>query len=208
MMDSSQYSFGFDFNKQFEQAIVDLTMSKYLALDTETTGLKVKDGTDYCIGISVAGRNPLKNNEMFSYYFPIRHSRNNLNDRNKDYLFEHLLSRDEPNPLIMHNAKFDIFSCATVELELVKFFFDTMLMVHMVNENLPSKRLDWLSKNVLKRQGKHKPEIWEQAFKAYGWSPDFPSEIMAIYASGDTEETYYLFERYFPEFLRQGFYSV
>lgn len=207
-MTFSQYEYGFDFNKQFEEAIVDISMAKFLAVDTETTGLKVKDKTDHCIGASVAGRNPLKNNEVFSYYFPLHHEVNNLNDKNRDYLFEHLLSRDEPNPLVLHNAKFDIFSFETIGLTLSNFFFDTMLMVHMVNENLPSKKLDWLSKNILKREGKHKPEIWLAAFQAYGWSPKFPSEIMAVYAAGDTEETLYLFERYFPEFVRQGFYSV
>lgn len=206
-MTSFKYKLGFDFNKQFEQAIVDVSLSTDLAVDTETTGLKVKDGTDYCIGISVAGRNPLEENRLFSYYFPIRHTFNNISDNNREYLFKHLLSRTESNPIIMHNAKFDLFSLATVGLEFTGFFLDTMLMVHMVNENLPSKKLDWLSKNILKREGKHKPQIWLDAFQKFGWSADFPSEIMAIYASGDTEETLLLKERYFPEFVRQGFYN-
>ena len=203
--------FEFDFNAQFEQAMTDTVTAKYLAVETETTGLKVKDGTDYCIGLSVAGRNPNRDNEMFSYYFPLRHTVGNITSDKEEYLFEHLLSRKRSNPIIYHNSKFDQFSIDTLgpgrSLDSV-FFYDTVIMMRMVNENFFSYRLDDLAKHFLKMEGKRKSEAFQAFFAIFGWSPNFPASIMGDYCTGDTELTLYLFERIWPIFLKEGYNGI
>lgn len=199
-------SYQFDFNTNFETAMMDCVTFRYTAVDTETSGLFIRDGRSHCMGVSVAGRNPLFDNVLRSHYFPVAHSRNNLSPENKKALYEWLLSHNESKPLIFHNSKFDRVSLATVDMDIGDtFYYDTMIMAHMINENWPSKRLDWLSKNVLGRTGKRKPPIWEAMFALHGWTPSFPPEVMAIYATGDAEETLYLVEHFLPEFKRQGF---
>lgn len=79
-----------------------------------------------------------------------------------------------------------------------------MLMAHMLNENIP-KGLDWLVRNELKGSGKNKPPMWEAMFTIYGWSPNFPAEIMALYAGDDAVWCLKLYERLLPYFVKSGF---
>jgi ribonuclease D len=196
----------FDFNAQFEVAYPEMMTTKYLAIDTETTGLKVRDGTDYCIGISVAGRNSLLQGKMFSYYFPVRHSRSNLTPENQNLLFNYLLSRGKNNPVIYHNAKFDLFSLNTVGLNMDHvYFYDTVLMARMINENWNSLKLNDLSKMLLKNDGKRQSKEWEYYKALWGWSANFPADVMGDYATGDTELTLELFEYLWPYFIKDGF---
>lgn len=204
-MVDSQSLFDIDYNSTFEKALTDVTKAQYITVDTEATGLKVKDGRSHCIGISIAGR---INREVFSYYFPVAHTSGNISDNNKAKLFEELKSRTRRNPIIYHNAKYDLTSLQTAGLDLLNnFFYDTLLMARIVNENYPSYRLDWLAKNVLRREGKRKSQAWEHCFTLFGWekSDHFPPAIMGDYATGDTELTLYLFEHLIGPFVREGF---
>jgi DNA polymerase I-like protein with 3'-5' exonuclease and polymerase domains len=196
----------FDFDGQMDRALYQMASSKFLAVDTESTGLLIKDGTDTLIGISVAGRDMFNDMEMFSYYFPIQHERNNISDANRERLFESLLSRNKDAPVIYHNAKFDLFSMLTVGLDMRGvYFYDTMMMAHLVNENWWSKTLDWLSKNVCKNEGKRQSELWLACKALYGWSAKFPASVMGDYATGDTERTLELFEKLWPKFQSEGY---
>jgi DNA polymerase I-like protein with 3'-5' exonuclease and polymerase domains len=204
MQDLSEVD-NFDFDSQCEKAFFEMSSALFLAVDTESTGLEVKDGTDHLIGISVAGRNMFNNDEMFSYYFPIKHEENNISDENREKLFRLLLMRNKQMPVIYHNAKFDLFSMLTVGLDMRNvYFYDTMMMAHLTNENYFSKTLDWLSKNVCKNEGKRKSELWQACMTMFGWSARFPAAVMGDYATGDTERTLELFEKLWPKFQSEG----
>src|SRR5690606_23407660 len=87
-----------------------------------------------------------------------------------------------------HNAKFDLVSLETAGFTgKFKRWYCTMRMAHMLNENLKPNQygLDWLAKNELHLPGKAKPPLWEVMYTIHGWSPDFPAEVMALYAAED-----------------------
>lgn len=170
-----------------------------IAVDTETNGKDIRDGRGYAIGISGAVN---YNGEYLSSYFPVAHTKGNVDNQTKDILFKLIATRDR---VVFHNAKFDTDSLKTANYNLgYRRYYCTLLMAHMLNENVP-KGLDWLAKNELGETGKHKPPEWELMFKIYGWSPDFPAEIMALYASEDAELALKLFERMYPFFVESGF---
>jgi ribonuclease D len=170
-----------------------------VAVDTETDGKDVRTQEGICIGISVAIK---ERDEVFSSYFPLNHTKGNVEDETKKLLFDLLCTKKR---IIFHNAKFDLESLETVGLNLKHIkWYCTLLMAHMLNENKP-KSLDWLSKNVLGREGKKKSELWEALFKIYGWSRVFPVEVMCEYASVDAEETLLLFYKFYPYFVKSGF---
>jgi DNA polymerase I-like protein with 3'-5' exonuclease and polymerase domains len=196
----------FDFDAQFEEALYHVMATKFLVIDTEATGLLVKDGRSHCIGISVAGRTFMEPDKVYSYYFPLRHDTGNISKKNEERLFSHLRSRTKQTPVIYHNAKYDLYSMLTIGLDMrLVYFYDTMMMAHLLNENYWSKTLDWLSKNVCKNEGKRKPPLFEHCMNLFGWSSKFPAAVMGWYATGDTERTLELFEKFFPKFLSEGF---
>lgn len=179
---------------------ISLSMSKnIMTVDTETNGEDIRDGRGYAIGISATVKD---GGDYYSAYFPVRHDKDNVDEGTKERLFSVIASRPA---VTFHNAKFDTVSLKTVGYQHSYIrYYCTMLMTHMLNENIP-KGLDWLVKNELKRPGKVKPPEWQMMYTIYGWSPRFPAHIMALYATGDSEETYRLLERLYPHFVKQGF---
>lgn len=170
-----------------------------MAVDTETNGEDIRDGRGFCIGISAAVK---YNNQYYSAYFPVAHKRNNVSDDIKQSLFDIIRTR---TAIVFHNAKFDLVSLDTAGYRGgFKRWYCTMLMAHMLNENVP-KGLDWLAKNELKEPGKRKPPIWEAMHTVFGWSPDFPAEVMALYAGEDAILTLKLFHKLYPFFVKSGF---
>jgi DNA polymerase I - 3''-5'' exonuclease and polymerase domains len=170
-----------------------------MAIDTETNGKDIRDGRGFCIGISAAIN---MNDTYYSSYFPVAHTKGNIDTWTKDLLFNLIRTRER---IIFHAAKFDTISLETAGYNLgYTRWYCTMMMAHMLNENVP-KGLDWLAKNELKEPGKHKPPEWEVMFKIYGWSPDFPAKIMGMYAGEDAVLTLKLFERLYPYFVKSGF---
>lgn len=177
-----------------------------VAVDTEGTDAKKTDiraGTGFSYGISVALKHET---DIYSAYFPVAHTEDNISGVMSDKLFYLLSTRPT---LVMHNAKYDLEAFRTIKgfepLSEIKNYYCTMLMAHMINENWPSKGLDWLSKNLLKKPGKAKPPIWEFWMTAVGWSPDFPADVMGPYSGVDTELTLELFFFLIGEFKKQGF---
>ena len=178
--------------------VVAMADAPYIAVDTETTGFDVKTGKDYLTGISIAYRlGPLG---IFSAYFPLRHESDNLPVDETLALLKPIL-RDKI--LIFHNRKFDLFSLKTIGItEFNAMHYDTILMAHIVNEEWPSKQLDWLGKKLLK-QGKDRDEIelWTKKMKL-GWA-SVPPNIMEPYAKQDAEITLQLFEIFSGDFQRE-----
>lgn len=170
-----------------------------MAVDTETNGKDIRDGTGFATGISAAVK---LNGTYFSSYFPVAHTKGNVDEVTKQLLFDVIKTRER---VIFHAAKFDIISLRTAgyTLGFIRYYC-TMLMAHMLNENKP-KGLDWLSKNVLGEDGKNMPPEWVLMHAIYGWSPDFPAEVMALYAGEDAVLALKLFERMYPYFVKSGF---
>jgi hypothetical protein len=168
-----------------------------MAVDTETNGGDVRDGTGFCVGISVA---VLYNNTYYSAYFPVAHHEDNVSEEIKQSLFQIIASRKR---IVFHNAKFDLESLDTAGyIHGFIRWYDTMLMAHMLNENIP-KGLDWLAKNELKEPGKVKKDfgpIWRMKMGHF-----IPVAEIELYAGTDTELTLKLFYRLYPYFVKSGF---
>jgi hypothetical protein len=181
-----------------EEFLSKAVLAEVMAVDTETNGKDIRDGRGYAIGISAA---VFVDGTFYSAYFPVAHTKDNVSDDLKKNLFWLISTRI----IIFHNAKFDMPSLATAGYDLgyVRWYC-TMMMSHFLNENIP-KGLDWLAKNELKEPGKNKPPEWEFMFAMYGWSPDFPALIMALYAAEDAVLTLKLFFRAYPSFVKSGF---
>lgn len=162
----------------------------HVAIDTETTGLRLTQGEDYCQGVSMAFR---AGGMVFKKYFPFRHREGfNLDIDYARQLVEALASKN----VIFHNRKFDFHSLATLGVGPWRFerAYDTMLMAHMFNENKPyEKSLDNCGKLYVGR-GKTKKAEMDAFTDALGWG-NVPSHLMAEYAEGDAEVTLELFEK-------------
>ena len=171
-----------------EQFLELAMFSPFLAIDTETTGYEIRDGRGWAMGISLCYE--LAPGVMQSAYFPFRHKNGGNYDPTLLDKARHLI---ENHPaLVFHNAKFDLVSLATLGIRPSGLFYDTMIMAHMVNENLMSKALDYLSKYYLKDPGKEKMEALELFIKSMGWE-NVPSVLMCDYACKDAELTLMLF---------------
>lgn len=170
-----------------------------ISVDTETSGIEgIKSGADYCMGISVTYKLPVIG--KISGYFPYRHHEGNLDRTRTLPALDHILSS---RPLVFHNRKFDLHSLKTLGVELDRtknIQYDTMVMAHLVDEELFSKELDWLSKRFLNDQ-KDKSEL-EKWVRLVGWA-NVPVEVMTPYACHDTELTYDLFELFYKEMQDQ-----
>jgi DNA polymerase-1 len=173
-------------NADIDKHLSAMQDAEVIAVDTETTGLEVKDGTDYLMGISVAYY--LGSLGIMSAYFPFRHQGENLSTD----LVHRLRPILESKPLVFHNLPFDIPSLATIGIYPTEAqrLFCTQQIAHMVNEEWFSKKLDALSKNLLNDQ-KDSTEVdkWKHAF---GW-PTIPADLMDPYARHDAELTLRLF---------------
>lgn len=175
-----------------DDAITLLPKTKFMALDTETIGLEydIRDGRGYGTGISLCTRIP--NIGYVSGYFPIRHLYGgNLEPTQRDSLLDALRVN---SGLIMHNAKHDLVSLETLGVKYEGVFYDTLLIAHLIQENLPfSKDLDSLARFYLQEEGKRKSPEFEAIKNVYGWR-GVPSWLMADYAAFDAEVTYRIFE--------------
>lgn len=174
-----------------------------VAVDTETTSFEefdVRDYTGFCIGVSIAYRDP--DHELHTAYFPIRHAEDNV-DAEVYWRLKRLIEK-HPHT-VYHNAKYDIASLKTINIYVGNNFYDTLHMAHWIDENLPSKALDYLAKRILKDPGKLKSDTFNYWFKVFGWSPEFPTKVMGEYAGHDASMTLRLREYMQIEFQRQGF---
>ena len=119
-----------------------------LAVDTETTGLNVTTGEDYLTGISIAF---YRGDEIISTYFPFNHVDVNVGQDVKEAVKALI---ENASALVFHHAKFDIPSLRTVGITISpeQFFYDTMLMAHLIDENRPftGKGLDSLARYYLR----------------------------------------------------------
>lgn len=172
-----------------------------LAVDTETDGLRVDDGRNHCIGVSVAYRRSYDGfgEVLESFYVAFRHVvGTNDTERVQRRLAAVLQER---HPLIFANVQFDWLALRTIGIDVVwQEFYDIITMSNMVNENWPRERsLDNLAKEYLPENAR-KVAVWpwEARFKlktekTTGW-PHTTPYMMDEYARVDTELTYRVWE--------------
>jgi DNA polymerase I-like protein with 3'-5' exonuclease and polymerase domains len=158
---------------------------KYLAVDTEGFTAETK------LGISVA------HPAMESMYFPVGHMENvNIDEETHAYL-DHVL---EMVPYrIFHNASHDL----TILPNLYNLsFVCTMIMGHMVNENVMSNSLDYRHKFHCGGEGKEIDPLMASIIKTAGWEY-VPFELMNKYGRVDALITMELFLKLLPMYEEQ-----
>lgn len=184
----------------FYYALMCLDANTEIGIDTETTGIDhIKDGRDYLTGVCVSV-------EGFDGYFPFRHSEGNLP---MDYFYK-LLGVLENKDLDWHHQKFDFHSIRTMGVDPLTVFkgqqYCTMMLAHLVNEELYSKELDFLAKWFLK-DGKKNEELVHKMGQTYGYA-NVPPHIMAPYGAHDANLTRRLKPILWAEILKQDLQDV
>jgi DNA polymerase I-like protein with 3'-5' exonuclease and polymerase domains len=170
-----------------------LEEADYIGFDTENSGtVRAADlwaGTHYLTGISTSIRPGgfLSNSPLLSWYFSIRHPDSDIDPRH----LERLRCALQRTQLGCHNLNIDLPALETAGIEVTKPVWDTTTMFHMVNEEMPSKSLDWLSNFILKdKKDKSKLDRW---VKIWGWD-DIPTNVIFEYGCHDAELHYRLAE--------------
>ncbi len=134
-------------------------------------------------------------------YFPLGHTFEDVNIDSDvlDLMKQVLLS---VKYRIFHNAGHDLYSM----LEIVDMrdlpFLDTMILGHMVNENLYSKALDVMHKHYCKGAGKDRDPMMQALIDAVGWYL-VPFELINRYGSVDAEITMELAQALIPLYTEQ-----
>lgn len=164
----------------------------FVVLDIEGDEKDVRaDPNSITLGFSYAYR---LRTEMVSGYIPIHHYAHNVPS---EYIetFK-AIAKVTPNfSPICHNIKYDLVGFKNdLGIDLLDCnFYCTMLMAHMVDENLPNKGLDYVSK-VYGGKPKNKTDAQKKLAEAFGWEL-VPINLMYDYSTNDSIITYELFEK-------------
>lgn len=158
-----------------------------VAVDTETTGFRVDDGRDVCIGISVA---TVIEGKPYSAYYGLRHLVGENVDTQTEAKLRYVLS-EQDRPLIFVNRQFDVLSMETVGIYTDhNTFYDLPTIGNMINENKP------VSKSMINLAAVYAPYVHKlvdddfiNAEKKTGWANTTPERI-AEYAINDAQVTY------------------
>ena len=171
--------------KSFLELMSLIINEKIIAVDTETTGVEVF-GKDVIVGISLT-----LPEADYHCYIPVRH---NVEDTQlkPEIVFKHLKRalEDERIKKVMHNSKFDVHMLRKEGIEVQGLWCDTMVAMHLLNENEPSFAL----KNLATKYGKYfgfedKSMTYEELFGKGGFEKT-PLDIGTVYACKDTHLTY------------------
>lgn len=164
-----------------------LTGEDMIALDTETTGVEVF-GESVAVGMSLTLPRADRH-----YYIPFRH---NLKDGEKQLDPEVVMdslrfSLEDPNvKKLLHNAKFDFHILRKEGIEVQGLYMDTMVAMHLLNEN----EMSFALKNLATKYGRYfgfedKSATYEELFGRCGFE-NTPLDIGTVYACKDTHLTY------------------
>lgn len=182
----------------FGLAMTFLQGASELGVDTETSGLNVRNGVDYLMGFCFA-------TEDFACYMPFRHKEKNLPLRYLDHLSDLLSTKD----LIWHNRKFDMHSVKTIGIDPLGFRgkqYDTLMIAQLVNEELYSKELDALARTYLKKE-KYKKDAIKEYGKIFGFA-NVPVEMYEEYGPQDARLTRELKAVLWPRLVAQELDTV
>lgn len=170
-----------------------------IGVDTETSGLNLRNNVDYLMGfcVSVPG---------MKAYLPFRHKRGNLPMRYLPHLEQVLQTKD----LIWHNRKFDMHSCKTIGIDPLQFKgkqYCTMIIAHLIDEEMYSKELDFLANKFLKGEHKYKSSEIHKMGELFGFE-NLEPETYKEYGSHDAYLTRRLKEVLWSLLRRQELDSV
>ena len=188
--------------QDFQEFLNLLAKEDLIAVDTETTGVEVF-GKDYIVGASFT-----LPKADYHCYIPVRHIHEiswvddlGLVEYMKvsieeqlpaDMVFEKLKPYLENKELkkVLHNSKFDFHMFRKEGIEVKGLFMDTMVAMHLLNENEPSFAL----KNLATKYGRYfgfedKSMTYEELFGKGGFEKT-PLDIGTVYACKDTHLTY------------------
>lgn len=186
--------------ESFMDILCKLASEKIIAVDTETTGVEVF-GKDVIVGISLT----LPEADVHCY-IPVRHNRETVEGEQLPpwYVFQELKCHLECKHLkkVMHNSKFDVHMLRKEGIEVQGLWCDTMVAMHLLNENEPSFAL----KNLATKYGKYfgfedKSMTYEELFGKGGFE-NTPLDIGTVYACKDTHLTYKFYTWIMEQFDR------
>ena len=159
-----------------------LSYETEIALDTETTGLEFDDRI---CGISMTLPKVDKH-----YYIPVRHAV--VNQLEPEFVFETLKPVFESHRVqkILHNAKFDYHMLLKEGIDLKGISMDTMIAMHVLNENEPTYALKALATKYGKSFGVEEDKSWsyDELFGQTGFQTT-SLDIATYYACKDTHLT-------------------
>ena len=193
------------------QSFPDLTDSKYIAIDLETSdpnllelgpGWTRNDG--FIVGVAIAAGD-------FVGYYPFRHEGGGNIPEEKVFSWLRKQLNTPHIPKIMHNAMYDAGWLRWANVEVKGKIIDTMIAAPLINENRFSYALNALGRDYL---GKRKNEkILNAAAKDFGLDPKkemwkLPSRFVGTYAEQDASLTLELWNRFEQEIRQQELTSI
>jgi DNA polymerase I len=161
-----------------------------IAVDTETTGVDVYE--DKIVGVSLT----LPRADLH-VYIPVLH------DKGEQLASEYVLSglkpvlENESIGKVLHNAKFDIHIFMSHGVNLRGLKWDTMVAMHLLNENEESFAL----KNLATKYLNEPSDTYEQLFGKEPFN-EIPLDVALVYAAKDTQLTWRLYEFQRKHFAR------
>lgn len=189
--------------EEFEYALESIRSCGVLALDTETNVAQRWDR--YLVGFSYYGLTD-ESGEVRQGYFPFRHNHNRAlfpDGENLPYtwlkeLREVLLEHQAGKTFIFHNAKFDIPVFKNEGIDLSKsMYWDTMLMSHMVNENVFTHALKPLAVSIFGPEANEEAVFIKKLIKNLGGKWEcVPPAVMGKYCCKDANLTYHLYHHF------------
>ena len=171
-------------HKELKELIKDLENEELIAVDTETTGVDIW-GDDIIVGISLSLDKADRH-----VYVPVRHT---TGDEQLDakLVFNSLkpVLEDASIKKVLHNAKFDMHMLRKEGIKLGGLYMDTMVAMHLLNENEPSFALKNLATKYGNKFGfNDKSATYEELFGKGGFE-NTPLDIGTVYACRDTHLT-------------------
>ncbi|MEI2356095.1 DNA polymerase [Mesobacillus zeae] len=169
--------------RQFERLLTELANEPIIAVDTETTGVDVY--TDVIVGMSFSLPQADKH-----VYIPVAHD--DCEQLSRDYVLAGLASilYDESIGKVLHNAIFDIAMFRRHSSDLKGVVWDTMVGMHLLNENEESFKLKDLAPKYLNEPS----DTFSELFGKNAQFKDVPLDIALVYAAKDTHLTWGLYE--------------
>lgn len=113
------------------------------------------------------------------------------------------LFEDAGIPLVFHAAKHDKQALLDFGIDIGQNYYCTMLMTHFINEELPSKSLDSVSR-FYGGNPKNRSKVMQKLIDRFGWGM-LPVELVNPYAANDAQITGELFQKLLPTFRKEGF---
>lgn len=169
-----------------------------IAVDTETSGLNVRNNVDYFMAFCFSIPD-------MDVYVPFRHKTDNVSMSWLDNINRILTDKN----LIWHNMKFDFHSVKTIGIDPLKWkgtHYDTLLLAHLLDEEMYSKELDWLGRKFL-GEGKKNEVQYHEMGRIFGYANITPQTAYE-YGGTDARLTRRLKELFWPKIVFEELDSV